>query len=299
MPDATDTRRDEVDSRAGRPTRNADRNRTLAGQTEQDAEPELLPALGDGLTLLDVEGDRGVLPLQSLVLDHLLANDGPALWVDASGFATTTSLVRLAPSRRLLDRVHVARGFTAYQHYAAVCALPDAVARASSDGEDQTPALFVVPAVDARYRDSDTVASEHARTLQARTLGRLRACAEACDAPVLVTRTAADEFTAPVAAAADHRVTCRLTRAGPRFVGEDFETLVYPRGDGFQTTLSYWRRVLAARASQVDQQPAAPPTPGADSDGVGTARTVDGEAATLTPNPVLDAWTTGPTTGGR
>jgi len=32
----------------------------------------LLPQLDDGITLLDVEGGRGVPILQSLVLDHLL-----------------------------------------------------------------------------------------------------------------------------------------------------------------------------------------------------------------------------------
>jgi len=87
----------------------------------------LLPQLDDGITLLDVEGGRGVPILQSLVLDHLLLNDGPAFWVDANGHATTTTLAQIAPSQRLLNRIHVARGFTAYQHYGAVCDLPTAV----------------------------------------------------------------------------------------------------------------------------------------------------------------------------
>jgi len=64
----------------------------------------LLPSLKDGVTLLDVEGGRGVLILQSLVLDHLLLHAGPAFWVDANGHATTTTLSQIAPSRRLLDR---------------------------------------------------------------------------------------------------------------------------------------------------------------------------------------------------
>jgi len=83
--------------------------------------------LDDGITLLDVEGGRGVPILQSLVLDHLLLNDGPAFWVDANGHATTATLAQISPSQRLLDRIHVARGFTAYQHYGAVCDLPTAV----------------------------------------------------------------------------------------------------------------------------------------------------------------------------
>ena len=108
------------------PTRGADRNRSLADQADPATDEMLLPSLGDGITLLDVEGGRGVPILQSLVLDHLLLHDGPAFWIDANGHATTTTLAQIAPSQRLLNRIHVARGFTAYQHYGAVCQLPTA-----------------------------------------------------------------------------------------------------------------------------------------------------------------------------
>jgi len=62
------------------------------------------------------------------VLDHLLLHDGPTFWIDANGHATTTTLAQIAPSQRLLDRIHVARAAsTAYQHYGAVSNLPTAV----------------------------------------------------------------------------------------------------------------------------------------------------------------------------
>jgi hypothetical protein len=278
----------------------------------------LLPSLDDGITLLDVQGGRGVPVLQSLVLDHLLLHDGPTFWVDANGHATTTTLARIAPSQRLLDRIHVARGFTAYQHYGAVCDLPAAVnqsiqaatgdtgatdRRAPGRDEDTspyTPALIVAPAVDAQYRADDTLSETHAKTLQARTLARLATYAEGYDTPVLVTRAQRDDFTAPVATAADHHLECEQTRMGPRIVGDDFETLVYPVDDGayYQTTLAYWRQLLTARATQVGVEPTTPapstPTPG----GVGTGVTADGETVSATADPLLDAWTaTG--TGGR
>mgnify|MGYP000462916564 CR=1 FL=1 len=299
-------------------TRAADRNRSLAKQADPATDGMLLPSLEDGITLLDVEGGRGVPILQSLVLDHLLLHDGPAFWVDANGHATTTSLARIAPSRRLLDRIHVARGFTAFQHYGAVCDLPtavnDSIRRATADtatggrrapslDEDtspHTPALIVAPAVDAQYRADDTLGDAHAETLQARTLARLATYAEGYDVPVLVTRMQRDEFTEPIATAADHHLECEQTRMGPRVVGEDFETLVYPVDDGayYQTTFAYWRQLLAARATQVGVEPAtqSPSTP--TPDGVGTGVTADGETVTATADPLLDAWTaTG--TGGR
>ncbi|ELY75882.1 hypothetical protein [Natrinema gari] len=300
------------------PTRGADRNRSLADQADPATDEMLLPSLSDGITLLDVEGGRGVPILQSLVLDHLLLHDGPAFWVDANGHATTTTLAQIAPSQRLLNRIHVARGFTAYQHYGAVCDLPTAVnqyIQASTadtgavgrggpgrdeDASPHTPALIVAPAVDAQYRADDTLGETHAKTLQARTLARLATYADGYDIPVLVTRNERNEFTEPVATVADHHLECEQTRMGPRIVGEDFETLVYPVDDGayYQTTFAYWRQLLAARATQVGVEPTTPspstPTP----EGVGTGVTADGETVAATADPLLDAWTA-TRSGGR
>ena len=116
---------------------------------------------------------------------------------------------------------------------------------------------------------------------------------------MLVTRSTVDEFTAPIATAADHHLECEQTRMGPRFVGDEFETLVYPVDDGayYQTTFAYWRQLLAARATQVGLEPAtASSTP--STAGVGTGVTADGETASLTASPLLDAWTA-TSTGGR
>jgi hypothetical protein len=298
------------------PTRDADRNRTLTEQADPTTEKMLLPSLGDGITLLDVEGGRGVPILQSLVLDHLLLHDGPAFWVDANGHATTTTLAQIAPSQRLLDRIHVARGFTAYQHYGTVCDLPTAVNHSirrstadtgtisrqstarNEDASSHTPSLIVAPAVDAQYRTDDTLGDAPAETLQARTLARLATYADGYEVPVLVTRSKADEFAAPVATAADRHLECEQTRMGPRFTGEEFETLVYPVDDGayYQTTFTYWRQLLGARAEQVGLEPASPSTPTTTTDVVGTGMTANGTTASLTANPLLDAWTSA---GGR
>ncbi|MFC7116549.1 hypothetical protein ACFQH2_18570 [Natronoarchaeum sp. GCM10025703] len=299
-----------------RPTRGADRNQDLVDRADPASEHRLLPSLDDGITLLDVDGGRGVPVLQSLVLDHLLLHDGPAFWVDANGHATTTTLSRIAPSRRLLDRIHVARGFTAYQHYGAVCDLPTAVNQSIREttaaagrhrrppdrdegSSPHTPSLIVAPAVDAQYRGDDTLGAAHAETLQARTLARLASYADGYDVPVLVTRSSVDEFTEPVATAANQRLECEQTRMGPRFVGDEFETLVYPVDGGayYQTTFAYWRQLLDARATQVGVEPARP-SGREEAGGVGTGVTAAGETATLTANPLLDAWTAAGT-GGR
>ncbi|MDB2293831.1 hypothetical protein PM085_16400 [Halorubrum ezzemoulense] len=301
---------------ADKPTRGADRNLGLTDQADPATGEMLLPSLDDGITLLDVDDGRGVPILQSLVLDHLLLHDGPAFWVDANGHATTTTLAQITPSQQLLDRIHVARGFSAYQHYSAVDDLPTAVNHAiqkstavtstsgrqssahSEDSSPHTPSLVVAPALDVQYRSDDTLSEQHAEILQARTLARLATYADSYDVPVLVTRSTIDEFTAPVATAANHHLECEQTRMGPRLVGDEFETLVYPVDDGayYQTTFAYWRQLLATRATQVGLEPATPSSSTSTPAGVGTGVTADGETTSLTASPFLDAWTA---PGGR
>jgi hypothetical protein len=270
-----------------------------------------LPSLDPGLTLLDIEAERPVPIIQSLVLEHLLTSEGLAHWVDARGHATTTGLARLAPSRRLLDRIQVVRGFTASQHYAALRELPDRVcdprrsdresavsdpgntARASSTART-TPALLVVPAFDAQYRDTDTLARDHVRTLQARGIACLAGLVHTLEVPVLVTRTSDDAFTDPLDRAADHHLRCEQTRMGPRFVGEDHETLCYPAADGYQTTFAYWRQLLGRRAQQAGidttSSPQASAAPG---------QPVAGTTASTAHDPLLDVWTTAGGAGGQ
>jgi len=271
------------------PIRGADRNQDLVDQADPASETTLFPTLEEGITLLDISDGRGVPILQSVVVDHLLLNDCPAFWVDANGHATTTTLARIAPSQRLLNKIHVARGFTAYQHYAAVSDLSAAIAhqnRTSTGGatpntashshsQSTTPSLIVAPAIDARYRDEDSLAAGESKTLQARTLAQLSTYASEYEIPILLTRTANDEFTEPIAAAADQHIECEQTKMGPRFVGDDFETLVYPVEGGtyYQTTFAYWQQLLAARAKHVGIEPTSPngqPSIADNRDGIST-----------------------------
>lgn len=203
----------------------------------QPASTPALPALEPGVTLLETDG-RATGALQSLVLDHVLLSEGTALWVDARGHAATVSLADVAPTRRVLDRIRVARAFTAFQHYAIVESLSTARSAETS--------LVVAPALEWFYANDDLLAGEGARML-AGALAELRRLADDRDLPVVVTRRSADGLGRDVAAAADERLECTLTRFGPRFAGESFDTLVYDRDGGVQTTLAFWRRVLRRR----------------------------------------------------
>lgn len=203
--------------------------------------PEL-PTLDDGVYRLTTD-EPATGPLHALVCDHLLFHDGPALWVDAAGHAQSGALARVAPSDRLLDRIRVARGITAFQHLALVDEL-------LAELTDET-ALVVLPALDRHYREDDLARGEPARLVGA-LADRLERLV-AAPAPVLVTTLHDDDLVEPLADAVDHELACEGTRFGPRFVGDAFETLVYrDGGPGVQTTLAFWARVLTTRQQTVD-----------------------------------------------
>ncbi|MFB6136780.1 MAG: hypothetical protein ABEJ42_00370 [Halobacteriaceae archaeon] len=260
-----------VDTATGHTTGDAPAVDTAAGP---DAPPEL-PDLEPGVTLLAAD-ERTRHALHALVVDAVLRDGATARWVDARGHASTRPLVSLAPGPRALERVHVARGFTPFQHYSVVETL---VARA--DALD--PGLVVAPAVDAMYR-ADEVRTAEGREMLARVLAALSGLARRRDVPVLCTRASDDEFAEPVANAADATLECTWTSQGPRFAGSDFETLVYPVGGGqLQTTLAYWERVLDARAAAAAGEPAARGRPKGDR-GTGERRSPEPATATA-PDP--------------
>ena len=207
----------------------------------RDTIPEL-PSLTPGVTLVDVEG-QAVGPVQTLVLDHLLLTETTARWIDVFKHVQTQSLAQLAPSGRMLDRIQVARAFTVFQHYAIVEDLADGVT-----ADTESP-LVVAPALDGLYRNPDgNLSTKQASTLLVRAVAKLAGVARRNDVPVVLTRTRNDEFSAPIATAADAVIEVTDTQYGPRFTSDEFETLVYPVGNGMvQTTLAFWERVLEAR----------------------------------------------------
>ncbi|MEF8827263.1 MAG: hypothetical protein V5A27_13130, partial [Halapricum sp.] len=238
--------------------------------------PEL-PSLEDDVYLLepDVTGPgrrrQAVLTsIHALALDTALTAGGDIVWIDAQGNATTHTLSRVAPSERALDRVHVARAFTTHQHHTLV----EGVGRWLRDGSGgpfgspgtNRPAVLVCPALDALYREGE-LRDRESRSLLVRALAVISAIARDHGIPVLLTRTRADDYAAPIDQMATP-ITLEQTTFGPRFESPDleFETLVYPVDDGVvQTTFAFWREILGARhpgvqAESETKQPASSAT---------------------------------------
>ncbi|RDZ54589.1 hypothetical protein C5C07_03435 [Haloferax sp. Atlit-4N] len=231
---------------------------TETAQATRKSSPPELPTFDQDVHRLVVENEsRPVQILQALVLDHTLTTGGDVLWLDAANHANAASLTRLSPSRRLLNRIHVARAFTPYQHAELATTLQATVAESDID-----PSLVVCPGLDALY-DTDEVADAVGKPLLSRAVAALKRVARESDASLLATHLGRPE-TSPyaeiVARAVPSTLYCEQTRFGPRFRGPDFETLVYPDATGMQTTLAFWRDVLAHRATASDMavEPATP-----------------------------------------
>ena len=215
---------------------------------QERTSPEL-PTLDDGVTLLETT-DRATGALQSLVLDEVLLGNGPVAWVDTHGHGTTQPLARIAPSMRVLERVHIARAFTPWQHLSLLRDLGDAVSEETG--------LVVLPEFDGFYR-GDEVSDTEGERLLAEGVSLVADLAHEFDLSVLLTRACEDERSAPVAELADDVVECEFTAFGPRFVGDGFETLVYAVGDGLvQTTFAFWARVLRERHPSLASADCAP-----------------------------------------
>ncbi|WP_266083019.1 P-loop NTPase family protein [Haladaptatus caseinilyticus] len=177
--------------------------------------------------------------LQSLVLDQLLLDQGSAIWVDAHGHGTTQPLTRITPSMRVLDRIHIARAFTPWQHQSLVEDLADELT-------DETT-IAVLPAVDWFYRSEDLPRGDDERMLSTAS-DRIEPLAERFEILVLLTLQTDDTLTALIHNIADQMIRCEQTQFGPRFAGDEHKTLVYPLENGLvQTTLAYWKRILANR----------------------------------------------------
>jgi hypothetical protein len=191
---------------------------------------DVLPALDAGVTHLDSPGPRST-ALHRLVVDALRERDGPVYWLDARNVATTHALYELAPHRRALDGVRVARAFTAYQHHTLARRLVRAV--------DGRTALLVAPNVASLYRDDDVPEYER-EDLYAAALAMLAEVGQTHGIPVLVTTDASGAALPPAVADDATQLSCERTRMGLRYAGEEFETRVYVEDGFWQTTIPYW-----------------------------------------------------------
>jgi hypothetical protein len=211
-----------------------------------------LPDLDPGVTVLRTAQPRSAV-LHRLALQTVRQTDGRVYWVDARNTASTYALNELAAHRRLLERVRVARAFTAYQHVGLVERLVDTVT-------PQTGCL-VVPNAPSLYRDDDVPAHEATPLFEA-VVGALHEVCTTYDIRLLVSDARRDDDLADIlASAADATYRAEATDLGYRVEGADFETTVYWDDTGWQTTIPYWVELYGAATETYERAQPGPVTP--------------------------------------
>jgi len=211
---------------------------------------DAVPSLEPGVTVLD----GGPEAAHRIVASELADGRAEALWVDPGMAVSVHALYALAPSKRTLAGLRIARAFTAYQHHALVRELP----RQASPRTE----LVVLPGVADLYRDEDVPGYERTELFES-ALAVCAGLADALDVPVLLADDGADELSALAADYADAEVAVERTDLGLAFRGAGFETLGYWARGHWQTTIPYWVELFGAVDPEepLVASPAVPPTP--------------------------------------
>ena len=225
---------------------------------------DAVPGLGPGVTLLSGGPDA----VHRIAVAELAGGRTEALWVDPGRAVSVYALGDLAPSKRALSGLSVARAFTAYQHHSLVRALPR---RATARTE-----LVVLPGIADLYRDEDVPDYERDELFEA-ALAVCSGLADSLSVPVLVSDDGDDDLSALAADYADAEVDAERTDQGLAFRGAGFETLGYWSRGYWQTTIPYWVQLFGA----VDpEEPLVPATGVGSTAGAGSAESVAGPVAT-------------------
>ena len=194
---------------------------------------DAVPSLETGVTLLS----GGPTAVHRIVVSELAGGRTEALWVDPGMAVSVYALYDLAPSKRALAGLRVARAFTAYQHHSLVRELPR---RASARTE-----LVVLPGIADLYRDDDVPDYEREELFSA-ALAVCTGLADSLSVPVVVSDDGDDDLSALAADYADAEVAAESTDQGLAFRGAGFETLGYWGRGYWQTTIPYWVELFGA-----------------------------------------------------
>ena len=194
---------------------------------------DVVAGLEPGLTLLSGGPDA----VHRLAVAELTRGRTEALWVDPGMAVSVYALHDLAPSKRALSGLQVARAFTAYQHHSLVRELPR---RASPRTE-----LVVLPGIADLYRDEDVPDYEREELFSA-ALAICAGLADSLSVPVLLSDDRDDDLSALAEEYADAQVDAERTEEGLAFRGAGFETLGYWGRGYWQTTIPYWVELFGA-----------------------------------------------------
>jgi polyhydroxyalkanoate synthesis regulator phasin len=151
------------------------------------------------------------------------------VWIDSGNQASTYALS--AVDEALLDRVEIGRAFTPLQHFQLVSRLDEFVSKETE--------VVVLPSIDLLYAKGQMKEEEAERCFQ-EMLERLEEYRKKFEFKVLLSTESQIGFHA--LEYVTNRIEMSENSEGTRYSSKNYETLVYPVGKMYQTTVPYYQR---------------------------------------------------------
>ena len=205
---------------------------------KENREPEKLiqssPEIVEGVNL--VRKPEKLPVFQALVAKEIEGKSASAVWIDAKNESSTYAISSIG-NQGLLEKVHVGRAFTPFQHNNLIQNLEEFI-------QDDTE-LLVLPNVTFLYEDGQANEWE-AKELFESTWNKIKEVQERHDLKVLTSLPPRhDRFDYILEVEKDNEIEAQPTDSGLRYNSEEYDQLVYHDSGGLQTTMPFWRRKIA------------------------------------------------------
>ncbi|PSG99079.1 MAG: hypothetical protein BRC29_03055 [Nanohaloarchaea archaeon SW_7_43_1] len=168
---------------------------------------------------------------QSLIAFELEKENTSAIWIDSKNESSTYAL-QSCGSPKILEKVHIGRAFTPFQHHRLVNQLEDFI--------NENTELLVLPNIDFHYLDGQ-VKKWEAEELFQETWEKILKLQEENDLKVLVSLSSKNSgLSYAVICDSQNKIKVEATEQGWKYDSENFEQYTYQDGREVQTTIPYW-----------------------------------------------------------
>jgi hypothetical protein len=187
------------------------------------------PQLYQGVNLISKPEDLPA--FQSLVSNQLEGRNSTAVWID-SGNESSTYALRSAGTRSVMEKVHIGRAFTPFQHHTLVHSLEEFV--------KENTEILVLPNIDLLYLDGQ-VREWEAEELFEEVWQKVLKTADEYDLKVLVSFSSKSTSLLQHARKdVEREISIGATQEGWKYDSSGFKQNAYSNGGSVQTTVSHW-----------------------------------------------------------
>lgn len=200
-------------------------------QREPKAVIQTSPELVKGINLIRKPENLPV--FQALVAKELEGKNSSAVWIDAKNESSTYAISSIG-SQELLEKVHIGRAFTPFQHNELIRGLEEFI---MEDTE-----VLVLPNVTFLYEDGQANEWE-AKELFESAWSKIKEFQRNHDLKVITSLPAeCSTFNHILEVEKDNEIEVKPTDSGLKYDSKSYEHLVYHDSGSLQTTIPFWNR---------------------------------------------------------